>query len=1021
MQSINKDLIPLVKEDEAFLEAPPPICSVPISQNGPRTIWTKSSRSRQQHYPPDLKIMADLVMFFGEATPWGGARPEEGVEAPHSHHTRPTQGENLPVSNRNSQHTLLFKKDTCISKYSVNPECNCSQGHHTPAKTIESSWTAGTFHNQLAKVNKGPVGPEYNNRVRDRICLSTLPIQKTPPKSVKPGPARAGISGDLRDGLKRGSHGDSNPSGGRFLLHSVSCTKKRWGSETSDKLEKSQFFHRYPPLQDGGNPYPQKPTQKRRLACNNRLEGRLFLSPDKSKTQEVSLLPIQRKLIPIQLPPLPPGLSPMGLYQDPEANSSSRTRAGDTVGGIHRRHSPDGRDQGEGQGPCVRPDISFPMPRIHNKPGEDDPRTIPAPRIPGFHGRHHQYGAEPPNSENKKDSGGVSTTIGGGACDMPRPLKVNWQNECHKPSDSTSSSFLQELTNRPGICPQEREPGIRNNPSNLSRQQGGTNLVGHADDKMEWQDGANNRTRPDHRVRCLNPGLGSLSPEHQHRGTLVSSRKEMAYKLLGTASGDSSIENIHQTQNRNISVNEDRQHNSCYLYQQPRWDSVQGVDIPDPGPMDVVPGEEYSHSSSVPTWCNEPDSGQGVEIHEGQVGLEPGPLNLPKNQQTLWTTGSGPICIQTHQSVPPLLQLAARSNCRGNRRIPPGLEDNQRLCQPTMESDPQGANENTNAGSGCNPGSSSLEDTAMVLPPTIVGSRLATPITQTDTQYRVSTHNATTSRVEHLRESLSSQGLSGQATELILNSWRSKTSRSYDSLFGRWNRWCSERGSDPFSGPISEVANFLASLYKEGYQYNSVNAYRSAISSVHDKADGVPVGQHPIITRLIKGIFNVRPPIPRYSNTWDVQLVLNFLQTQGKSETLPLKMLTLKNVFLLAITRPSRSADLSQLDTSRMRSGVNGVSFIPSTLAKQSRQDKPIESFFFPSFPQNPTLCPVRTLSVYLDKTNQVQGSETKLFLSFIKPHKAVTSSTIARWLRTILEQAGIDTEIFSAHSTRGA
>ena len=128
-----------------------------------------------------------------------------------------------------------------------------------------------------------------------------------------------------------------------------------------------------------------------------------------------------------------------------------------------------------------------------------------------------------------------------------------------------------------------------------------------------------------------------------------------------------------------------------------------------------------------------------------------------------------------------------------------------------------------------------------------------------------------------------------------------------------------------------------------------------------------------------------------------------------------------KNVFLITITRPSRSAELSQLDTSRMRSGANGMSFIPSTLAKQSRQGKPIESFFFPSFPHKPILCPVRTLSVYLDKTNQVRGSETKLFLSFIKPHKAVTSSTIARWLRIILEQAGINSEIFSAHSTCGA
>ena len=178
------------------------------------------------------------------------------------------------------------------------------------------------------------------------------------------------------------------------------------------------------------------------MACKDILEELLFLSPDKSETQEVSLLPIQRQLIPIQLPPFQPRLSPMGLYQDPEADSSSWMRAGDTVGGIHRRHSPNGRDQGEGQGPCIWSDISFSMPRIHNKLGEDNPRTIPTPKIFGLYSGHYQYGAEPPNSENRKDSGGVSTTTGGRACVMPRPLKVNWQNECHKPNDSTSSSFF---------------------------------------------------------------------------------------------------------------------------------------------------------------------------------------------------------------------------------------------------------------------------------------------------------------------------------------------------------------------------------------------------------------------------------------------------------------------------------------------------------------------------------------------------------------------------------------------------
>ncbi len=37
------------------------------------------------------------------------------------------------------------------------------------------------------------------------------------------------------------------------------------------------------------------------------------------------------------------------------------------------------------------------------------------------------------------------------------------------------------------------------------------------------------------------------------------------------------------------------------------------------------------------------------------------------------------------------------------------------------------------------------------------------------------------------------------------------------------------RKPDPFLGHVREVANFFASLFEEGYQYSSVNAYRSAI------------------------------------------------------------------------------------------------------------------------------------------------------------------------------------------------
>ena len=76
------------------------------------------------------------------------------------------------------------------------------------------------------------------------------------------------------------------------------------------------------------------------------------------------------------------------------------------------------------------------------------------------------------------------------------------------------------------------------------------------------------------------------------------------------------------------------------------------------------------------------------------------------------------------------------------------------------------------------------------------------------------------------------------------------------NIFEKWVDWCNQRHSNPVSGPISEVVNFLAHLFKERYQYCSLNAYCSAITSVHEKMDGYKVGQHPLVSRLLKGAFN---------------------------------------------------------------------------------------------------------------------------------------------------------------------
>ena len=76
---------------------------------------------------------------------------------------------------------------------------------------------------------------------------------------------------------------------------------------------------------------------------------------------------------------------------------------------------------------------------------------------------------------------------------------------------------------------------------------------------------------------------------------------------------------------------------------------------------------------------------------------------------------------------------------------------------------------------------------------------------------------------------------------------------------------------------ISTILDFLACQFAEGKQYRTINSYLSAISMTHTATDGVVVGKHPLVTRSMKGIFNHRPPQPRYAITWDVGRVLEHI------------------------------------------------------------------------------------------------------------------------------------------------
>ena len=88
--------------------------------------------------------------------------------------------------------------------------------------------------------------------------------------------------------------------------------------------------------------------------------------------------------------------------------------------------------------------------------------------------------------------------------------------------------------------------------------------------------------------------------------------------------------------------------------------------------------------------------------------------------------------------------------------------------------------------------------------------------------------------------------------------------------------------------PIEDVVNFLAYLHNVGYQYRSLNSYRSAIASMHTPIEGVSIGQHPL------GAFQACPPLPRYTVTWNVNQVLEYLRERPLDWSTSLKHLSLR-------------------------------------------------------------------------------------------------------------------------------
>ena len=433
------------------------------------------------------------------------------------------------------------------------------------------------------------------------------------------------------------------------------------------------------------------------------------------------------------------------------------------------------------------------------------------------------------------------------------------------------------------------------------------------------------------------------------KGNLVPSREQVAHKPLRAKSSILSSKRVSNLHLRQDSVDSDRQHNSGCLYQQRRRDEV-GLIVCPPVENTVL---VYQAASNP----------QGMSHPRPTVLGGPGPIRLPTGSHLGQSGGEAPGL--------------------------PLQQDNPDCTRVAQHVDPTVSAQHTQPGvSAIQPGRSQEPDESE---PTRLAPRAS---------------------------AIKEQGFSEAVAARIEAPQRGSTRSIYEAKWTIFTKWCISSQVDFRAPPITAIADFLLHLFQDKkLQPSTIDGYRSAIADKLGNTS-VHVSKDENLTRLLDSFHRDRPKGRRGIPSWNLSLVLHQL-TKAPFEPLKeasLKHLTFKTVFLMALGSGKRRSEIHAWlhKNIRHQTDWSKVSLYPSPsflsknqLAKEGPDS--VAPVVIPalaptldkSLKGDRSLCPVRALRYYLDRTSDLRQNKELVFVSFKKGFdKDISPATVSSWIK---------------------
>jgi hypothetical protein len=241
---------------------------------------------------------------------------------------------------------------------------------------------------------------------------------------------------------------------------------------------------------------------------------------------------------------------------------------------------------------------------------------------------------------------------------------------------------------------------------------------------------------------------------------------------------------------------------------------------------------------------------------------------------------------------------------------------------------------------------------------------------------------------------------------IISQDQQGKGHEAYDSGWKHWETWCEKQ--NPQQDPQKYNTTNVLKLLIDNQHYSSIhlNTLRSVIASVFRVLypNELPIANQPLIQSFFatKRRSEIRIPFAQQLSTWDTNKIITYLERHwADSKSVSLTQLQLKTIAILCLATVARPrSDLGRLQKRDIHlefdnDNVNEPKSV--TIHFREPKETQVKSSQF-GIIKHSSLCPVITLSIFLERTRTLRTALPKdhtLFLSYIEqPEKNKFYST---------------------------